>query len=88
MWASASRWRSLQAAIARRRSWRPRSTAPWDQPGALLTDDGRLNLIARETLTILGETAIDTLGLPATTQPGGSLNDVDLTSRQGASDAL
>ncbi|WP_019024419.1 MULTISPECIES: flagellin [unclassified Thioalkalivibrio] len=55
---------------------------------AVLTDDGRLNLIARETLTISGETAIDTLGLPATTEPGGSLNDVDLTTRQGASDAL
>ncbi|WP_018649461.1 MULTISPECIES: flagellin [unclassified Thioalkalivibrio] len=55
---------------------------------AILTDDGRLNLIARETLTISGETALATLGLPATTEPGGSLNDIDLTSRQGASDAL
>ncbi|WP_018174196.1 flagellin [Thioalkalivibrio sp. ALJ9] len=55
---------------------------------AILTDDGRLNLIARETLTISGETALATLGLPATTEPAGSLNDIDLTSRQGASDAL
>lgn len=55
---------------------------------AVLTDDGQLHLIARETLTLSGAGALNTLGLPPTTEPGGSLVDIDLTSRQGASDAL
>ncbi|WP_018861530.1 MULTISPECIES: flagellin [unclassified Thioalkalivibrio] len=55
---------------------------------AVLTDDGRLNLIARESLTLSGEAALTTLRLPATTAPAGSLDSIDLSSRQGASDAL
>ena len=55
---------------------------------ASATLDGRLDITARETITISGTAGLATLGLPATAAVEGNLAGIDLGTAQGASDAL
>ncbi|WP_018144247.1 flagellin [Thioalkalivibrio sp. AKL6] len=55
---------------------------------ASATLDGRLDITARETITISGAAGLATLGLPATADVEGNLAGIDLGTAQGASDAL